>query len=254
MDVSRTRDDRIAAVAALDQPLRRQLHAVLADRDSWTSRDEAADALGVARSVAAFHLDKLAAAGVAEVRFERTTGRSGPGAGRPSKMYRLAADELSASMPDRRYDLAGQLLADAVADSTATGTPVGECLERVARAAGRTVGEDVRGEAAGEDRSLAELLDVLERQGYEPVVDDGEVALVNCPFHRLAEGHRSLVCGMNLSFLTGLVEGLDPDPAVDAQLLPEPGYCCVRISATSSGSNESSSRSDGSSGSARRNH
>src|SRR5262245_19920375 len=111
-------DQRIGAIAALDQPLRRDLHRLLASRGEWTSRDDAAAALGVPRSVAAFHLDKLAEAGVVEVRFERTTGRTGPGAGRPSKLYRAAGEEVSASVPDRHYDLAGSLLATAIVEST----------------------------------------------------------------------------------------------------------------------------------------
>ena len=226
-----TRDERLAAMASLDQPLRRQLYALLAERDRWTTRDEAAAALDVARSVAAFHLDKLADAGVVEVSFERTTGRVGPGAGRPSKIYRLAADELSASMPDRHYDLAGHLLADAVADAIATGAPVDQCLKDAARSVGRTIGREVRAEAAARDATApSDILAPLTRCGYEPCrMDDGAIALSNCPFHRLAEDHRSLVCGMNLDFLTGLVEGLEPGPALHAQLAPEPGYCCVRL-------------------------
>src|SRR5262245_31346300 len=106
---------RIAGIAALDQPLRRDLYRLLARGE--VTRDDAAAALDIPRSVAAFHLDKLVAAGAVEVRFERTSGRSGPGAGRPSKLYRLANDELSVSVPDRRYDLAGSLLAAAVAES-----------------------------------------------------------------------------------------------------------------------------------------
>ncbi|MCB1028382.1 MAG: helix-turn-helix domain-containing protein, partial [Microthrixaceae bacterium] len=144
MDPATTHDERITAIASLDQPLRRRLYGLLADRDRWTTRDQAADALDVARSVAAFHLDKLADAGVVDVDFQRTTGRTGPGAGRPSKVYRLAADEFSASMPDRHYDLAGHLLADAVAESSATGAPADQCLATAARAAGRRLGADAR--------------------------------------------------------------------------------------------------------------
>jgi len=231
MEVPSSRDERIAAVASLDQPVRRQLYDLLADRDRWTSRDEAAAALDVARSVAAFHLDKLAGAGVVDVSYERTTGRAGPGAGRPSKLYRLAADELSASMPDRRYDLAGRLLADAVANAMATGTPVGQCLKHVACVTGRAMGQQAREDGAAFGMTPpSEILDPLGRCGYEPLrLDDGSIALSNCPFHRLAEDHRELVCGMNLDFLTGLVEGFAPEPTLDAQLAPEPGYCCVRL-------------------------
>ncbi len=235
-------DARIAAIAALDQPLRRDLYRLLAQSDGWTSRDEAAAALGVPRSVAAFHLDKLADAGVVEVHFERTSGRRGPGAGRPAKLYRPSEHEVAASVPDRHYDLAGSVLATAVAESTRTGSPVGECLQAAARTAGRQIGEDAREDAREdvddatasarrEDRQAA-VLDVLARHGYEPEVGRREeIALANCPFHRLAEEHRELVCGMNLDFLDGLLEGLGSGDRLTARLDPAPGFCCVRIAA-----------------------
>jgi predicted ArsR family transcriptional regulator len=228
-------DLRIAAVAALDQPLRRDLYRLLTGTEGWTTRDEAAAALGVPRSVAAFHLDKLADAGVVQVRFERTGGRQGPGAGRPSKLYRPAPGELAASVPDRRYDLAGSLLATAVAESTRTGTPVAECLRTAARAAGRAAGTEASDAAAAatraEDRRQA-VVDVLARHGYEPEFGPrGEIALGNCPFHRLAEEQRDLVCGMNLEFLAGLLEGMGSTVGLSARLDPAPGYCCVRIAA-----------------------
>ena len=231
MDQPNTQDERIAAIASLDQPLRMQLYKLLADEGGWVTRDEAADHLGAPRSVAAFHLDKLADAGVVEVTFERTSGRTGPGAGRPSKVYRLALDELSASMPDRHYDLAGRLLADAVAESATNGTPVDECLQRTARATGRAMGVEARTGATGDDEpGLATVVETLNRSGYESELhDNGEIALSNCPFHRLAEEHRALVCGMNLDFISGVVEGLNPAPELQAHLDPQPGSCCVRL-------------------------
>ena len=67
--------------------------------------------------------------------------------------------------------------------------------------------------------------------GYEPRIGDrGEIELANCPFHRLAEEHRTLICGMNLDFLAGLLEGMDPTARPEARLAPEPSYCCVGIS------------------------
>lgn len=223
---------RIAGIAALDQPLRRALYRHLAAADGWTTRDQAAAALGVPRSVAAFHLDKLADAGVLEVRFERTTGRQGPGAGRPSKLYRPSQDEIAASIPDRHYDLAGSLLASAVAASTRTGAPVRDCLHAAAQAAGRQVGE-VAGEAvsaARPDERSRTVVDVLTRHGYEPEVGGRqEIALANCPFHRLAQEQRELVCGMNLDFLEGVLEGMGATVGLTARLEPAPGYCCVRI-------------------------
>jgi predicted ArsR family transcriptional regulator len=224
-------DRRIAAVAALDQPLRRDLYRLLAAAPGWTTRDDAAAELGIPRSVAAFHLDKLADAGVVDVRFERVGGRTGPGAGRPSKLYRPARDEVVASVPDRRYDLAGSLLASAVAASASTGAPVRECLRTAARTTGRQIGESVHGagESATRRAHRAEVISALAPHGYEPVSGVGEIALANCPFHRLAEEQRELVCGMNLDFVSGVLEGIGVGDHLTARLDPAPGYCCVRI-------------------------
>ena len=224
---------RIAGIAALDQPIRRDLYRLLRSAGGWTTRDDAAATLGLARAVVAFHLDKLAEAGVVDVRFERTSGRQGPGAGRPAKLYRLAVDELTASIPARHYDLAGSLLVSAIAESIRTGEPISDCLRVAARAAGRQLGADaseaVRTATRIEDRRDA-VVDVLARHGYQPeIVPRDEVALGNCPFHRLAEQQRELVCSMNLDFLTGLLDGTGTDSSLSARLHPVPGFCCVRI-------------------------
>jgi predicted ArsR family transcriptional regulator len=216
-------DARIAAIAALDQPIRRDLYRWLSRADDWMTRDAAAEALAVPRAVAAFHLDKLVEAGVLDVRFERTTGKSGPGAGRPSKLYRPSPDEVGASVPDRHYDLAGSLLATAVAESAHSGVPVVECLSAAARAAGRELG------AAARECSVHEA---LSRFGYEPDVDaTGDIVLHNCPFHLLAEQQRDLVCGMNLDFVEGLIDGVAPAEPLTPRLDPATGYCCVRLRA-----------------------
>ena len=101
---------------------------------------------------------------------------------------------------------------------------------------GRRVGEEAReagaSDAGGHDRREA-VLEVLARQGYRPELgDDGEIALANCPFHRLAAQHRTLVCGMNLDFLRGLLDGLGQADQLVARLAPEPGTCCVRMATT----------------------
>src|SRR5829696_1625431 len=112
--VPRPLPDRIAAVAALDDPTRRAVFDLVARAATAVSRDAAAEALGVSRRVAAFHLDRLAEQGLLIVEYRRPPGRSGPGAGRPTKLYRRAEDEVGVSVPERHYDLAGELLAAAV--------------------------------------------------------------------------------------------------------------------------------------------
>jgi predicted ArsR family transcriptional regulator len=225
--------DRVHGVAALDHPVTQSVYRLLMERDE-VSRDGAAEALGLARSVAAFHLDKLVDAGLVDVRFERLTGRSGPGAGRTAKLYRRSS-ETGVSLPERRYDLAGGLLAEAVERSTRDGVQVARALRRAATEAGRRIGEAARvavGRRSGRAARRDAVVGALERHGYEPHLRGGEVVLTNCPFHSLAEQHRDLVCGMNLELLSGVIDGADGADVLEARLAPQPGFCCVRMKAT----------------------
>lgn len=226
------RNERVAQIASLDQPLRAELYTLLVERDDWVGRDDAAETLGIARSAAAFHLDKLAESGLVEVTFERPPGRGGPGAGRPAKKYRRAPEEVSLSLPDRHYDLAGALLADAIAESAATGRSAADAVGTAARVTGRRFGRALRGSLGSETEPAAvrdAALSRLTELGYEPRHEDGDIALANCPFHALASRHRSLVCGMNLDLISGLTEGLDATGLLEPRLDPVEGYCCVRL-------------------------
>ena len=161
----------------------------------------------------------------------RPAGRGGPGAGRPAKLYRRAAGEVTVSLPPRDYQLAGRLLARAVTDAERERVPVGLALSRAARTAGQALGEHAR-LAAGERPTptdlLAAALVVLVANGYEPRIEGPGVVLANCPFDALAEQYTELVCGMNLDLLSGLLDGLR-HPDVEARLEPAPGLCCVYI-------------------------
>jgi predicted ArsR family transcriptional regulator len=226
--------DRVHGVAALDHPVTQSVYRLLAERGE-VSRDGAAEALDLARSVAAFHLDKLVDAGLADVRFERLTGRSGPGAGRTAKVYRRSDNEIGVSLPERRYDLAGGLLAEAVERSSDEGVPVATALRRAATEMGRRIGEAARvpaGRRSGRAKRRDALVGALERHGYEPHLRGGEIVLTNCPFHVLAEEHRDLVCGMNLELLSGVIDGAGGADVLEARLAPQPGYCCVRMKAS----------------------
>ncbi|CCK24950.1 transcriptional regulator [Streptomyces davaonensis JCM 4913] len=208
----------VSAVAALDEPTRRRLYDHVVRRTSPVSRDEAAEALGLARKTAAFHLDRLAEEELLDVVYERRSGRTGPGAGRPAKLYRRSAREVAVSLPERHYELAGRLLAQALEESEATGEPVRTVLHRKAHELGTQI--------AGADRT--DLFTVLDEHGFEPRPEDDAIVLGNCPFHALARSHTETVCGMNLHLLTGVLEGLD-EGTLQARLAPSPGRCCVRL-------------------------
>jgi predicted ArsR family transcriptional regulator len=227
-------EERVSGVASLAEPQRRALYQFVVSRGDAVSKDEAAAAMGVARSVATFHLDRLVSDGLLVHEFRRLTGRQGPGAGRPAKLYRRAPGEVSVSLPARQYDLAAGLLAAAVNDATRTGTPVGKALTRVATARGRALGERAR-EQAGKRPSRRALLDaalgVLDEQGYEPHQHGNEVVLANCPFHALVDEQRDLVCGMNHDLLCGMADAVG-DGVLAARLAPSEGSCCVRLDTT----------------------
>src|SRR4051794_27641362 len=172
-------DDRsVAAVAALAEPTRRRVYDHVVRQSEPVSRDDAAAALDLPRATAAFHLDRLVADGLLVAGFARRSGRTGPGAGRPAKLYRRAECLVTVSLPERRSDPAGGLPAAAPAQAGASREPPLGVLARRAHERGHELGEQA---GAGAQAAVR----VLEEQGYEPRTDDTAVTLANCPFHAL---------------------------------------------------------------------
>ena len=218
----------LSALTCLAEPTRRAVYGYVASARDWVGRDEAAMSLGLERGTAAHHLDRLVADGLLEVVFRRLSGRRGPGAGRPAKLYRRADRTFEVSLPQRDYELAGRLLASAAERATADQIDVGPAIDAVARQEGRRIAEQVRSKTADGDAVRGgTTLRVLAEHGYEPhTEDDGTVVLSNCPFHQLAKEHTQLVCGMNFSLLDAFAEA---DGRLTASLEPAEGACCVRL-------------------------
>ncbi len=226
--------DGVRAISALGEPSRRALYDAIASDGGWVSRDQAAALTGIERSAASHHLDRLAAEGLVDVEFRRLSGRSGPGAGRPAKLYRRAERDFDVTLPPRDYRLAGKLLARAVDRARAEGGDVVAALASEAAREGARWADGIRlrlrtptGRRAAE--RLAALTETLETQGFEPSTDDsGCVTLRNCPFDYLAGEHTDLICHMNLELLTATVEGVGRC-GVTPHLEPHDGRCCVRL-------------------------
>jgi predicted ArsR family transcriptional regulator len=217
---------QIAGIAVLDDPVRRSLYLYVASRPEPVGRDEAAEATGATRENAAFHLDKLVEAGLLETSYRRLSDRTGPGAGRPSKLYRRSARQLQVTLPARRYELAAEVLAEALARPKAK-SPAAS-VAAAAHNAGAALGAAARARS-GRAGQLRRVTQLLEEQGFEPTeAPRGVVRLRNCPFHEVAQSHPDLVCGMNLAFMEGILDGAAAD-GVSATLDPQPGRCCVTL-------------------------
>jgi predicted ArsR family transcriptional regulator len=218
-----------AGIGALADPVRHRLYEFVCAQPEPVSRDQAADAVGIAHHQAKFHLDRLTAEGLLETDYARLTGRSGPGAGRTSKLYRRARRDIAVSLPQREYELAGRLMATAIAQSATTGEPVVEVLNRVARDYGQRIGATKR-PPTDASAALELTVKVLSKCGYEPRRIDGsanhQVELANCPFHALAREQTELACNMNHALITGVADALAPH-GPDARLCPGADRCCV---------------------------
>ena len=218
---------QVAGIGALAEPARRALYAFVASEPGPVSREQAAEHTGLALHSVRFHLDRLVEEGLLDVEFRRLSGRSGPGAGRPAKLYRRSDRQLSVSIPDRRYDVVGDVLAEAVDRSAREGSPVQDAVRSAALTHGRRLGAASATTVADAGGSEQECVaQVLAGSGYEPRVVGEEVVLANCPFDRLARDHTELVCGLNLALVDGVLQGLGCT-TLQAVLDPRPGRCCV---------------------------
>jgi predicted ArsR family transcriptional regulator len=220
---------QVAGVAALADPIRRELYLYVSAQPTPISRDQASDGLGIARHTAKFHLDKLAEEGLLDISFKRLSERRGPGAGRPTKLYARSSRQLSVILPERRYDLAGHLLASAIDHAAAQGTTLADALDDVAASWGRSVADQARATAGprpSRERLVACTCQALTENGYEAQCSGGSIVLCNCPFDALAREHTELVCGMNLAIMTAVTERLE-ETGLAARLEPAPERCCV---------------------------
>ncbi len=224
-------DTRLRSLAALGDPLRRALYRYVIAQREPVSREQAAASTGLALHVAKFHLDKLAANGLLDVEYRRPHGRTGPGAGRPTKLYRRSEREIVISLPARRYDIAGQVMAQAITIAATSDAPLADELRQAARDVGRRLGREVQrvaGTRDSEESATEVAREILVANGFEPRIEGDLITLANCPFDSLAKDFPELICKMNLDLIEALVQSAGSSPLV-ADLNPVPGRCCVTL-------------------------
>lgn len=225
-----TVDPAIRAVAALDEPSRRSMYAFIRDARRPVTRDEAAEAIGISRKLAAFHLDKLVEAGVLRSHYAPVHGIRK--VGRTPKVYEPSDLDIRVSIPPRQLDVLAGILVDAVL-TEASDERAGDAALRVARSHGEAVGAEERARTRpgrlGAERALTLTAALLERHGFEPAREAPTcLRLRNCPFHPLAAKAPGLVCAINHAYLSGVLAGLNA-PTLQAVLAPSPPDCCVEL-------------------------
>lgn len=208
------------SIGSLADDLRRGMYLFIRRRGAPVSREEAAEEVGISTKLAAFHLDKLVDEGLLQAHYARLAGRSGPGAGRSSKLYEPTERSFEVSLPPRAYDLVGHVLLAALETKRADESP-----EQAARRVGYEAGANAGRSAASRSTPTTEA--ILTELGFEPRRDGGRIVLANCPFHSLAERNPALVCGLNEAFVAGVIDAAGE--AKRAVLDPEPGRCCVAL-------------------------
>lgn len=237
---ARSAQPGIAAVASLDDDVRRGLYQFVRRAHRPVTREEAANAVGISRKLAAFHLDKLIDAGLLRSRAAEGVRK----VGRRPKVYEPTNADIRVAIPERRHDLLANMLVEAVLDQE-DGETARDAVLRVAREQGRERGRTERAHTRpgrlGSERALTVAQGLLEAHGFEPSREHLTcVRLRNCPFHPLATKAPDLVCGLNHAFLAGFLEGLQAT-TVDAVLTPRAGECCVELRASAPREDPSSS-------------
>lgn len=217
----------VETIAALREPARRALYEYVGRQPAAVSRDQAAEALGLARPLAAFHLDRLVEVGLLTADFRRLSGRTGPGAGRPAKLYRRSRRRVALSLPYRDHALLAELLAAAMAEGGPEPDAAGPAHET-----GRSLGSRARGRLRSRSSPgrLAECVaSVLESLGFEPYhAPGGELRARNCPFDPVSRRFTPVVCGVGQGLVGGIIDGVGADH-LDVTREDHPDRCCVVV-------------------------
>jgi predicted ArsR family transcriptional regulator len=214
-------------VQLLAEPTRRRVLETVRCHDGPVTRETVAADAEINERLAAFHLDRLAAAGLLDVHYARPEGRSGPGAGRPAKRYWPADVQLDLTVPRRQYSLAARILASGIGES---GEDAAEACRAAAYREGRQVGESARRPRRSPMKAVQEALATV---GYEP--HQGTSAAVlrlrNCPFDDVVTVNRELVCGVNREFVRGVIDGVGARRC-EARPDGQQPDCCVTVRRT----------------------
>jgi predicted ArsR family transcriptional regulator len=222
------------ALQAVGDPELREALLFARRQSGAVTADEFAATQGIHRNVARARLERLAAAGLLDVGFERRTGRSGPGAGRPAKTYAASPELEAIEFPSRHYDdLVARLLEVLPARGRA----------RAMRTAGAAFADDLAGRARlKRQRTLraaaTAVCDAVRRLGFHASVEhvdknEAVIATSTCPLRPVVRSRHEAAeidAGM-WARLAALATGRDVDHVVcETHGCLDDGACRVRVS------------------------
>jgi predicted ArsR family transcriptional regulator len=197
-----------------DRELRETLLFARAQPQPVTA-DEVAAAQRLHRNVARGRLERLAEAGFLIASFERRTGRTGPGAGRPAKTYRVAPELIATEFPKRRYEQLISLVVDALPERGRR-----KRLHEIGIAFGREVSREARLRSAKTFRTaLGRVCAAVGRLGYHASIAEmsderAVISTATCPLRPLVRAHPGLATldrGMWAALVARALEGTDVD-------------------------------------------
>lgn len=219
--------DDLTGLGVLADPLRRRLYEAVVAHEVAVGREQISAETGLVHHVVKFNLEKLVAAGLLDVEHRRLEERTGPGAGRPSKLYRRAARTFEVSLPSRRYEFAGRILAHAVQAAQVNDEPIADAVRRTAAEAGHRLGRGALNRG-GRRAPSSVLIDALSAEGFEPAKVGKQIVLRNCPFAGLVADCATLICHMNLDMMNGLIDEVGAEQYTAGHEI-DTDTCCVRL-------------------------
>lgn len=206
--------------SAFGDPTRREIYLFVRSHPGATATEVAAH-FSLHPNVARHHLERLATGGYVEVSVERQTGH---GVGRPSKRFRVVANDPTLDFLTRRNDLLVLLLQESL---QLLGPDAAEAMaERVGEEYGRTLASQIS--PGDQQRSLRMAMhavaDTLTAHGFAAHAEDegGSTSVVadTCPFGSAASQH-PVLCAVDRGMVSGLLSGLcgeDADVSVPVVL------------------------------------
>jgi predicted ArsR family transcriptional regulator len=205
---------------ALADPRRVRIVQELRAADGGLDASELASRVGLHPNTVRWHLGILADAGLVS---STPAARTRPG--RPRILYSLEPEPAEHGTDEHR--LLATVLTGALASSEDGAARAGEAGEAWGR---YLLAREPLARMRGDEAAVEEVAELLDQQGFEPGVHEGEIHMARCPFHALAESQPEVVCAVHKGLITGALSALGSDLEVKGlDVFVRPDLCVARL-------------------------